>query len=85
MVEDPIVLLSGYAELFEKRGDHNAASDFRRAVIEFERLKALLTEAADALAQDAHDQHPSRDKYPDEMRRYERDMELANRIREQTP
>jgi len=52
---------------------------------EIERLKALLKEAADELAQHAHDEYPYRDKYPNEMRRYERDMELANRIRNQKP
>jgi len=47
------------------------------------RLRALLTEAADELAQQAHDEHPYRDDYPDQMRRYNRDMELVYRIRNQ--
>ena len=47
---------------------------------EIDRLKALLKEARDELAVYVRAEHPYRDDYPDEMRRYKRDMDLFNRI-----
>jgi len=52
------------------------------AADEIERLKALLAEAADYLAIQVGEDHPGREIYPDIMRRYKRDMDLVNRIRE---
>ena len=49
---------------------------------EIERLKALLTEAADDLTSYVSHEHDARNEYPDQMRRYKRDMDLVNRIRE---
>ena len=54
------------------------------AAEEIERLKALLKEAADELGTIADMAYPDRNDYPDEMRRYERDMDLPNRIDEAT-
>ena len=51
---------------------------------EIERLKALLAEAADELAIHVGEDHPGREIYPDIMRRYNRDMDLPNRIYEAT-
>ena len=62
---------------------HDDGSDIcDEAAAEIGRLRALLKEAADELAFAYHDQHPNRADYPDEMRRYNRDMDLVNRIRE---
>ena len=60
------------------------AEDMHEYVLaqEITRLKALLTEAAAELSVACHDQYPTRASYPDEMRRWKRDMDLVNRIRE---
>jgi hypothetical protein len=44
-------------------------------------LEALLRECADDIAQACHNEHPYRDDYPDEMRRYKRDMDIVYRVR----
>lgn len=54
----------------------------REAAEEIERLRALLEEAATDLGIHADYDHQNRDTYPAEMRRYKRDMDLVNRIRE---
>tara|TARA_R110000824_G_scaffold327022_1_gene513972 strand:- start:15 stop:335 length:321 start_codon:yes stop_codon:yes gene_type:complete len=57
------------------RGMYNVATQRNQ------QLKALLTEAADDIAQTADSEHKFRNAYPDIMRRYCRDMDLPNRIR----
>ncbi|NBO21526.1 MAG: hypothetical protein EBU97_06305 [Rhodobacteraceae bacterium] len=42
---------------------------------------ALMEQAADELAENNSGAYPHRDLYPEEKRRYERDMELPNAIR----
>ena len=63
---------------------HKTASCLRTEVKKerkrIEELEALLKEAHAELAQHAHDEHPYRDEYPDQMRRYKRDMDFPNRI-----
>jgi len=51
------------------------------AAEEIERLRELLEEAAADLALQCDHEHQARETYPDEMRRYKRDMDLVNRIR----
>ena len=64
------------------------ADDWKKIIVqkdkEIERLKALLTEAADELGTIADMAYPDRNDYPDEMLRYKRDMDLPNRIDEAT-
>ena len=43
-------------------------------------LLRLLAEAAEDIANYAAAEHPARDQYPSEMRRYNRDMSLVREI-----
>jgi hypothetical protein len=45
------------------------------------RLEALLTEAADDIAEEADTRWPNRERYSRAVRNYNRDMDLPNRIR----
>ena len=47
---------------------------------EIERLKELLAEARDDIHDEVINRYPFRDTYPDDQRRYERDMNIVNRI-----
>jgi hypothetical protein len=49
---------------------------------EIKQLRGLLEEAADDITTQCNQNYPSRDQYPDEMRRYTRDMDLVYRIRD---
>jgi len=49
--------------------------------VQVEQTRTLMENAADELAENASGSYPHRDAYPDEMRRYMRDMELPNAIR----
>jgi hypothetical protein len=46
-----------------------------------EQVRFLMEQAAEELAENASGLYPYRDEYPEEMRRYNRDMELTNAIR----
>jgi nitrogen fixation/metabolism regulation signal transduction histidine kinase len=48
--------------------------------VKVEQTRTLMEQAADELAENASDAYPHRDAYPDEMRRYMRDMELPRAI-----
>jgi hypothetical protein len=49
--------------------------------VQVEQTRTLMEDAAEELAENASGSYPHRDAYPDEMRRYMRDMELPNAIR----
>ena len=57
------------------RGMYNVATQRNQ------QLKALLEEAEEIIVLDVADEYPDREDYPDQMRRYNRDMDLPNRIR----
>ena len=63
------------AERGTLRGMYNVATQRNQ------QLKALLEEAEEIIVLDVADEYPDREDYPDEMRRYNRDMDLPNRIR----
>jgi hypothetical protein len=46
-----------------------------------EQVRPLMEQAAEELAENATGSYPYRDEYPEEMRRYNRDMELPAAIR----
>jgi hypothetical protein len=48
--------------------------------VRLEQVRPLMEQAADVLAENASGSYPYRDKYPEEMRRYEREMELSRAI-----
>ena len=47
---------------------------------EMSRLKEMLKEAREDIHDDVANRYPEKDKYPAEMRRYERDMDIVWRI-----
>jgi hypothetical protein len=49
--------------------------------VRLEQVRPLMEEAVEELAENASGSYPYRDAYPDEMRRYMRDMELPRAIR----
>ena len=49
--------------------------------VRLEQVRPLMEEAAEELAENASGSYPYRDEYPEEMRRYNRDMELPAAIR----
>ena len=49
---------------------------------EIERLRALLAEARDDIREEVETRYPFRDTYPEEQRRYERDMAIVHRMRD---
>ena len=49
--------------------------------VRLEQVRPLMEQAAEELAENASGSYPYRDKYPEEMRRYEREMELPRAIR----
>ena len=49
--------------------------------VKLEQVRFLMEEAAKELAENASGSYPYRDEYPEEMRRYNRDMELPRAIR----
>ena len=49
--------------------------------VRLEQVRPLMEEAVEELAENASGSYPYRDAYPDEMRRYMRDMELPDAIR----
>jgi hypothetical protein len=49
--------------------------------VKLEQVRPLMEEAAEELAENASGSYPYRDEYPEEMRRYNRDMELPTAIR----
>jgi hypothetical protein len=49
--------------------------------VRLEQVRPLMEEAAEELAENASGSYPYRDEYPEEMRRYNRDMELPRAIR----
>jgi hypothetical protein len=49
--------------------------------VRLEQVRPLMEEAVEELAENASGSYPYRDEYPNEMRRYERDMELPRAIR----
>jgi hypothetical protein len=49
--------------------------------VRLEQVRPLMEEAAEELAENANGLYPYRDEYPEEMRRYNRDMELPAAIR----
>jgi hypothetical protein len=63
------------AERGTLRGMYNVATQRNQ------QLKALLEEAEEIIVLDVADEYPDREDYPDQMRRYNRDMDLPNRIR----
>ena len=48
--------------------------------VKLEQVRPLMEEAAEELAENASGSYPYRDEYPEEMRRYNRDMELPRAI-----
>ena len=48
--------------------------------VRLEQVRPLMEQAAEELAENASGSYPYRDEYPNEMRRYERDMELPRAI-----
>ena len=53
----------------------------REMRVRLENVRPLMEQAAEELAENASGSYPYRDKYPEEMRRYNRDMELPAAIR----
>ena len=49
--------------------------------LRLEQVRPLMEEAAEELAENSSGSYPYRDEYPEEMRRYERDMELPRAIK----
>ena len=49
--------------------------------VRLEQVRPLMEQAAEELAEKASGSYPVRDEYPEEMRRYNRDMELPRAIR----
>lgn len=49
--------------------------------VRLEQVRPLMEQAAEELAENASGSYPYRDEYPEEMRRYNRDMELPAAIR----
>lgn len=61
--------------------DIDGNETFGAAADRIAELETLLRECADDIAQACHDDHPYRDEYPDQMRRYKRDMDIVYRVR----
>ena len=67
-----------YEELMRERQEtlHEMAK-LRRDI---ERLQTLLREARDDIREDVSNRYPWKDQYPQDMLRYERDMDIVLRI-----
>jgi hypothetical protein len=76
-------LLNGAANYIEGATDglREHMKQLRDMRVKFEIVGAFMEDAADELEASINEQYKARDIYPDEMRRYERDMNLPRDIR----
>ena len=90
-VEDKAIAAAVEAEIERLREDAEAGNDWERQLLgcdkeltgaysEIERLEEMLKEAREDIHDDVANRYPEKDKYPAEMRRYERDMDIVWRI-----